>query len=159
MYSSCVSFTGGSFCAWPENVFRRRYDGHGTIGFSAELLMCGRFRQTRSQKRLEERFKAKGEVEIVPRFNIAPTQPVVTVRQERGRASRRLSIMRWGLIPSWAKDMRNANQTVNARADIRAFGTRVAPAWSVSDPHWLLMFGGDQRLPSRSRTPCWLAQR
>src|SRR5882672_2637473 len=79
--------------------------------------MCGRFRQTRSQKQLEERFEAQGEVEIVPRFNIAPTQPVVTVRQEKGKASRRLSTMRWGLIPSWAKDTSCGNQTVNARSE------------------------------------------
>jgi putative SOS response-associated peptidase YedK len=81
--------------------------------------MCGRFRQTRSQKQLEERFQAEAEaeVEVVPRFNIAPTQPVVTVRQERGKASRRLSAMRWGLIPSWAKDMSYGNQTVNARSE------------------------------------------
>jgi putative SOS response-associated peptidase YedK len=81
--------------------------------------MCGRFRQTRSQKQLEERFQAEAdaEVEVVPRFNIAPTQPVVTVRQERGKASRRLSIMRWGLIPSWAKDMGYRNPAVNARSE------------------------------------------
>jgi putative SOS response-associated peptidase YedK len=63
--------------------------------------MCGRFRQTRSQKQLAERFDAEGDVEVVPRFNIAPTDPLVTVRQEKGKASRRLSTMRWGLIPSW----------------------------------------------------------
>ena len=81
--------------------------------------MCGRFRQTRSQKQLEERFQAEAEaeVEVVPRFNIAPTQPVVTVRQERGKASRHLSAMRWGLIPSWAKDISYGNQTVNARSE------------------------------------------
>jgi hypothetical protein len=79
--------------------------------------MCGRFRQTRSQKQLEERFQAEGDVEVVPRYNIAPTQPVVTVRQEIGKALRRLSIMRWGLIPSWAKDMSYGNQTVNARSE------------------------------------------
>jgi putative SOS response-associated peptidase YedK len=68
---------------------------------------------------LEERFQAEAEaeVEVVPRYNIAPTQPVVTVRQERGKALRRLSAMRWGLIPSWAKDMSYGNQTVNARSE------------------------------------------
>jgi putative SOS response-associated peptidase YedK len=79
--------------------------------------MCGRFRLTRSQKQLEERFQAEGEVEVVPRFNIAPTDPLVTVRQEKGKASRRLSTMRWGLIPSWAKDMSYGNQTINARSE------------------------------------------
>ena len=79
--------------------------------------MCGRFRQTRSQRQLEERFQAEGEVEVIPRFNIAPSQPVVTVRQEKGKPSRRLSTMRWGLIPHWAKDMSYGNQTVNARSE------------------------------------------
>jgi len=51
-----------------------------------------------------ERFQAQGEVEVIPRFKIAPTQPVVTVRQEKAKPSRRFSTMRWGLIPSWAKD-------------------------------------------------------
>jgi len=79
--------------------------------------MCGRFRQTRSQKQLEERFQAQGDIEVIPRYNIAPTQPVVTVRQERGKTSRRLSTMRWGLIPSWAKNINNSNQNVNARSE------------------------------------------
>jgi putative SOS response-associated peptidase YedK len=79
--------------------------------------MCGRFRQTRSQKQLEESFQAEGDIEVVPRYNIAPTQPVATVRQERGKPSRRLTNMRWGLIPSWAKDMSIGSQTINARSE------------------------------------------
>jgi putative SOS response-associated peptidase YedK len=81
--------------------------------------MCGRFRQTRSQKLLEDRFQAESEdeIEVIPRYNIAPTQPVVTVRQEPGKSSRRLSNMRWGLIPSWAKDMSGSGQAINARSE------------------------------------------
>jgi putative SOS response-associated peptidase YedK len=79
--------------------------------------MCGRFRQTRSQKQLEERFQAEGELDVAPRFNIAPTQPVLTVRQEINAPSRLLSSMRWGLIPSWAKDMSIGITTVNARSE------------------------------------------
>ena len=81
--------------------------------------MCGRFRQTRSQKLLEERFQAEseGEIETGPRYNIAPTQPIVTVRHERGKSKRRLSTMRWGLIPSWAKDIHSRCQTINARSE------------------------------------------
>ena len=90
-----------------QRVVKRGYHGDEFSCCNNKSLMCGRFRQTRSQKQLEERFQAEAEaeVEVVPRFNIAPTQPVVTVRQERGKALRRLSAMRWGLIPSWAKDM------------------------------------------------------
>lgn len=79
--------------------------------------MCGRFRQTRSQKQLEERFQAEGEIEVAPRFNIAPSQPVVTVRQKKNELSRHLSMMRWGLIPAWAKDMSFGNTKVNARSE------------------------------------------
>jgi len=79
--------------------------------------MCGRFRQSRSQKQLEQSFEAEGDIEVIPRFNIAPTQPVVTVRQEQGKPKRRLSNMRWGLIPSWAKDISGSGQTVNARSE------------------------------------------
>jgi putative SOS response-associated peptidase YedK len=79
--------------------------------------MCGRFRQTRSQKQLEERFQAEGAVDVAPHFNIAPTQPVITVRQKKNELARRLSMMRWGLIPSWAKDLSIGNTTVNARSE------------------------------------------
>jgi putative SOS response-associated peptidase YedK len=79
--------------------------------------MCGRFRQTRSQKYLEEYFDARGEIDAVPRYNIAPSQPVVTVRQDASKPVRALSTMRWGLVPSWAKDMSMGYETINARAE------------------------------------------
>jgi len=79
--------------------------------------MCGRFRQTRSQKYLEEYFDARGEIDAVPRYNIAPSQPVVTVRQDASTPVRALSTMRWGLVPSWAKDMSMGYKTINARAE------------------------------------------
>ena len=79
--------------------------------------MCGRFRQTRSQKYLEEYFDARGEIDAVPRYNIAPSQPIVTVRQDASKPTRALSTMRWGLVPSWAKDMSMGYKTINARAE------------------------------------------
>jgi len=79
--------------------------------------MCGRYRLTRSQKQLEERFDAYGEVEVSPRYNIAPSQPVVTIRQDATKPVRTLSLMRWGLIPSWTKDISIGNKTINARAE------------------------------------------
>jgi putative SOS response-associated peptidase YedK len=53
--------------------------------------------------------------ELQPRYNIAPTQPVAVIRQ-RGSA-RELSLMRWGLIPSWAKDPAIGSRMINARAE------------------------------------------
>jgi putative SOS response-associated peptidase YedK len=79
--------------------------------------MCGRYRLTRSQKFLEERFDAYGEVEMPPRYNIAPSQPVVTIRQDARESVRTPSTLRWGLIPSWAKDIGIGYKTINARAE------------------------------------------
>jgi putative SOS response-associated peptidase YedK len=52
------------------------------------------------------------------RFNVAPTQPVYAVaesRRENGR--RQLGTFRWGLVPSWAKDVRIGSKMINARAE------------------------------------------
>src|SRR6202007_426634 len=80
--------------------------------------MCNRYRLTHAKQYLAERFEAADdEIEEHPRYNIAPTQPVVTVRKEHGKKSRHFTNMRWGLIPSWAKDMNIGTQTLNARSE------------------------------------------
>ena len=79
--------------------------------------MCGRYRLTRSQKQLMEEFDSYGEIELSPRYNIAPSQPVVTIRQDVYEPLRRLSTMRWGLIPSWSKDPSIGYKTINARSE------------------------------------------
>ena len=80
-------------------------------------LMCGRFRQSRSQKQLEEHFEAEGDVEVIPHYNIAPTQSVSVIRQNLKEPVRELSLVRWGLIPSWAKDSSGAARMINARSE------------------------------------------
>lgn len=52
-----------------------------------------------------------------PRYNIAPTQLVPVVRQNQGEPFRELSLMRWGLIPSWEKDSSGAARMINARSE------------------------------------------
>ncbi len=93
------------------------------------LLMCGRFRQTRSQKQLEDTFNGRFDVEephegaaaeVAPHYNIAPSQPIVTVRQAPSQRMRRLSFMRWGLIPHWAKELKIGYKNINARAETAA---------------------------------------
>jgi len=74
--------------------------------------MCGRYRLTRAEK-LAQQFETDLSEIFPPRYNIAPTQPVPVVH---GAASgRQVSVMRWGLIPSWAKDS-TASQ-INARSE------------------------------------------
>jgi putative SOS response-associated peptidase YedK len=82
--------------------------------------MCGRYTQTQSVDQLIERFQVQQiGFEFGPRYNIAPSQPVATVFQEKvgGRA---LDAFRWGLIPSWAKDQSIGSKMINARAETLA---------------------------------------
>ena len=80
--------------------------------------VCNRYRLTHSKQHLVERFHAADdEMEDRPRYNIAPTQPVLTVRKENGKKTRHFTNMRWGLIPSWAKDMSLGTRTLNARSE------------------------------------------
>ena len=82
--------------------------------------MCNRYRLTQSKQYLRERFEAEAsdeELEDRPRYNIAPTQQVLIVRKEHGEKVRQLTTMRWGLIPSWAKDSSIGTRTLNARSE------------------------------------------
>jgi putative SOS response-associated peptidase YedK len=82
------------------------------------LLMCGRYRLSRRKQMIEEYFgTVSGEDDWTPRFNIAPTQSVPVIRQNPKEPRRELSLMRWGLIPSWAKDMSGAASMINARSE------------------------------------------
>jgi putative SOS response-associated peptidase YedK len=55
-----------------------------------------------------------------PRYNVASTQPVSIIRQHPKEPNRVLSLVRWGLIPSWAKDMSGAAGMINARSEAAA---------------------------------------
>jgi putative SOS response-associated peptidase YedK len=80
--------------------------------------MCGRYRLSRRKQLVEEYFgSVSDEPDWTPRFNIAPTQPVAVIRQNPKEPVRQLSLMRWGLIPSWAKDSSVAASMINARAE------------------------------------------
>jgi hypothetical protein len=83
--------------------------------------MCGRYRLSRRKQLVEEYFDSVSEGEDwSPRYNIAPTQPVPVIRQHPKEPIRELSMMRWGLIPSWAKDSSAAAQMINARSETAA---------------------------------------
>ena len=69
---------------------------------------------------VEEYFDVQSEDDWTPRYNIAPTQPVPVVRLHPKEPRRDLSLMRWGLIPSWAKDPSIAAQMINARSETAA---------------------------------------
>jgi putative SOS response-associated peptidase YedK len=77
--------------------------------------MCGRFTLTAEMGLLEARFIFQaGELAYSPSYNIAPGQPVLAViHQESNRAG----YLRWGLVPSWAKDAAIGNRLINARVE------------------------------------------
>jgi putative SOS response-associated peptidase YedK len=80
--------------------------------------VCNRYRLTRSKQYIADRFHATAdEIQDRQRYNIAPTQQVLTVRKEQGKTVRHFTTMRWGLIPSWAKDMSIGTRTLNARSE------------------------------------------
>jgi putative SOS response-associated peptidase YedK len=80
--------------------------------------MCGRFTLRTSPRDLVEIFQLLREPEIAPRYNIAPTQLVLAVRQVD--KFREASEMRWGLVPSWSKDPKSGPPLINARAETLA---------------------------------------
>ncbi len=81
--------------------------------------MCGRYSLISDISALQVRFDFDPPVtEHRSRYNIAPTQNVLTVRAGDGRNV--AEHMRWGLIPSWAKDMSIGNRAINARAETLA---------------------------------------
>jgi len=70
---------------------------------------------------IEEHFDCvSGEEDWTPRYNVAPTQPVPIIRQHPIEPRRELSLVRWGLIPSWAKDASGAAGMINARSESAA---------------------------------------
>lgn len=77
--------------------------------------MCGRFQLTPPEDWLEEFGLTEGP-DVTPRYNIAPTQPVVAVRRAvSGRREARM--LRWGLVPHWADDPSVGSRMINARAE------------------------------------------
>ena len=81
--------------------------------------MCGRFTLFASLKELTDRFGFDSfPVNLTPSYNIAPTQPVLTVRATPAGAKQvQAGFMKWGLIPTWAKDASLGGRMINARSE------------------------------------------
>ncbi len=119
--------------------------------------MCGRFTvTTKDTKKIADRFQVElekalergGDGEAPPpslerakkaargmgRFNVAPTQEILVVRgspdpEEAAAGEREARLMRWGLVPRWAKDLKVGYKMINAKAEnltsSRAYGPLV----------------------------------
>lgn len=120
--------------------------------------MCGRYASTRAKQELLETFEVEvdgaAEEELRPDYNVAPTKPVYAVMSRvpkanpGSRAVRQLRVVRWGLVPAWAKDPSIGSKMINARVETvtekpsfrKAFAERrcLLPAdgyfeWAVQD--------------------------
>src|SRR5271169_3941763 len=81
------------------------------------LFMCGRYRLSRRKQLIQEYFDTADEVDWEPRYNIAPSQSLGVIRQDREKPERHFSLARWGLIPYWAKDPSIGYKLINARSE------------------------------------------
>ncbi|WP_216586543.1 SOS response-associated peptidase [Streptomyces brasiliscabiei] len=89
--------------------------------------MCGRYVSTRSPQDLVQLFQVtdwRAEEALAPNWNVAPTNDVWAVLERTARGhddaapeGRQLRPLRWGLVPSWAKDVKVGARMINARVE------------------------------------------
>jgi putative SOS response-associated peptidase YedK len=80
--------------------------------------MCGRFVQKTPLGEIRVLFETAGPLpNAPPRYNAAPTQDLAVVRYNPQARARSLDLLRWGLVPLWAKDVRFGARCINARAE------------------------------------------
>ena len=78
--------------------------------------MCGRFAFYSPSEATAALFGAASSTDVEPRYNIAPTQFIAAVRRDE-QDTPELAMLRWGLVPFWAKDPSIGNRMINARAE------------------------------------------
>jgi putative SOS response-associated peptidase YedK len=80
--------------------------------------MCGRYARKSAQELLAEWFEMDLEqMRWAPTWNAAPQSFQPVVRLDSGGSQREAALLRWGLVPAWAKDARIGLNTINARAE------------------------------------------
>jgi putative SOS response-associated peptidase YedK len=82
--------------------------------------MCGRYRLTAKERYIRDHFGLADDPPWTPRWNIAPTQQIATIRQHRAEPKRMFGLVRWGLIPYWAKEPSIGMKTINAMSETAA---------------------------------------
>lgn len=122
--------------------------------------MCGRYTLTRPDELGDALAEILGErppadpaiAALPPRFNVAPTQPVPVLLN---RPDRGLALLRWGLVPHWAKDLSIGSRMINARAETVA----TQPAYRDLLPRRRCLVPADgfyeRRTEGKRRQPYW----
>ena len=77
--------------------------------------MCGRYTISVDPRTYREFYDYVEQPNFPPRYNVAPTQPVPIVLEDRG--VRHFMLVRWGFLPSWVKDPKDFPLVINARGE------------------------------------------
>lgn len=95
--------------------------------------MCGRFVQQIPPARVGELFDVDPALAALPnappRYNAAPTQDLMVVRRHPETGARHLSLLKWGLVPSFAKDASGGARLINARSETAPEKPSFRAAW------------------------------
>jgi len=78
--------------------------------------MCGRFVLDTPVGELNKEYGLSSQSDLIPQYNIAPSQLIAVVR-ENFAAQREITMLKWGLIPSWTKEVSGAFKMINARSE------------------------------------------
>jgi putative SOS response-associated peptidase YedK len=122
--------------------------------------MCGRYVRRSDKQKIAELFAIHGPIipDFGPSWNVAPQtfQPIVRLNRESGE--REIVLMRWGLIPYWAKDPSIGLRTINAKAET----ITTAPAFREAIKHRRCLVPADafyewQKLDAKTKQPFAIA--
>src|SRR5690606_18028986 len=93
--------------------------------------MCGRVVQTLPPEAIRRLFKAKGDLfNAPPRWNGAPTDNLIVVRRNPESGENTADLLRWGLVPHFAKDLKGGAKLINARCETVASAAPFRGAWA-----------------------------
>jgi putative SOS response-associated peptidase YedK len=90
--------------------------------------MCGRYSLTAADAELTSSFRVTCPGGLTPRYNIAPGQGILAIRQRENSMAREAVLLHWGLVPSWAETPQIANSLTQARSET----VREKPAFKES---------------------------
>jgi putative SOS response-associated peptidase YedK len=116
--------------------------------------MCGRFTLTATPEALNQLFPLFEGMDLQPQYNIAPSQNVLAVRQQPGGTDLEAVWLRWGLVPSWADDLKIGYKLANARAETAA--TKPSFRAAFKSRHCLILADGFyewQKLDAKHKQP------
>jgi putative SOS response-associated peptidase YedK len=122
--------------------------------------MCGRYVRRSDKQRIAEHFQVHGPSipDFSPSYNVAPQtfQPVIRLNRDTGE--REIVLMRWGLVPSWARDAKVGYSTINAQAETIA----ISPTYRQAFKHRRCLVPADafyewQKIDSKTKQPFAIA--